>query len=88
MNEPVRRSAEQKTLQQLQREAAAAAGSDLWACPRCGCRDWRVVNSHEYGGPRRRQRECRNCGYDLPTLEVPIPDGHTIKVVGKDEAPE
>lgn len=70
-----------KPLRQYLREAAEVEGADPWACPRCGCRDWRVVNSHEYGGPRKRQRQCRNCEYDLPTLEVPVPDGYTLKVV-------
>lgn len=75
---------QRKTLQQL---AAEAAGVDLWACPRCGCKGpHRVVNSYESGGERKRRRICRHCKQGLiRTSEVPIPDGYQIRVVPIDD---
>ncbi len=64
--------------------AAMSASTDGWQCPQCGCKDWRVVNSHERNGVRKRQRVCRNCEYDLPTIEFPVPQGYRIEIV-KDE---
>jgi transcriptional regulator NrdR family protein len=63
------------------------AGSDPWACPRCGCKGpHKVVNTYEAGGERRRRRVCRNCGQGLiRTAEVPVPEGHKIRVVRDDE---
>lgn len=89
MKDTVKTSGVRKSLGQLRREAQEQAyresqegsGVDPWACPSCGCKDWRIANSHEYGGPRKRQRICRNCGHELPTLEVPVPAGHTLKVI-------
>lgn len=53
--------------------AAMAAGPNGWACPRCGCCDWRVASSYlRADGIRRRQRVCRNCGHAMPTYESPI----------------
>lgn len=51
--------------------AAQSRGSDPWACPRCGCKDWRVVNSYMSGDARRRQRVCRHCHQVLITYEMP-----------------
>lgn len=59
------------TLKEL---ALRAAGKDAWACRICGCRDWRVVNSHLREAGRVRQRVCRHCGEPLHTIEVPIDD--------------
>lgn len=61
--------------------AAKSREANPWACPSCGCCDWRVVNSHAYAGPRKRQRECRNCKAPLRTLELPVPDGFSLQVV-------
>lgn len=54
--------------------AAQSQGSDGWACPRCGCCDWRVEDSYFVSGrqERRRRRFCRNCKQVLHTREVPI----------------
>jgi transcription elongation factor Elf1 len=52
------------TLQQLQ----AIAGE--WACPRCGCEDWRVVDSRMVDNGRKRIRACRNCSQRLQTIEI------------------
>lgn len=56
-------------------EMAADAGESLWACPRCGCMDWRTVNS--YFAPtdqtRHRRQRCRGCGYMRMTWETTIP---------------
>jgi hypothetical protein len=53
--------------------AAMAAAGNAWACPRCGCCDWRVASSYlRADGIRRRQRVCRNCGHALPTYETPV----------------
>ncbi len=55
-------------------EMAAEADIDPWACPRCGCRDWRVPESYPLkSGDRRRWRECRHCRYRMRTLETPDP---------------
>lgn len=63
--------ASRPTLAQL---AAGTAGADGWACPRCGCEDWRVEDSYWVTGAqeRRRRRFCRNCKQVLHTREVPI----------------
>lgn len=63
---------------------AEANGADGWECPRCGCKEWRVVNSYMQGDGRNRRRVCRHCGQGLlRTTEVPVPDGFTIKIVPK-----
>lgn len=64
-------SEERKTLQQM---VADAAGEDYdpWACPRCSCKDWRVVNTYMTAAGIRRRRVCRHCGQELMrTTEVP-----------------
>lgn len=62
--------------------AAEASGGDPWACPRCGCKDTRVIDSRFNGVERRRMRVCRHCSTPIPiTLEVPVPDGFRLELV-------
>lgn len=71
-----------KSLRQLALEAAQVDGVDLWACPRCGCKDWRVRKTWHPAGGIRRSRVCRHCGQGtMLTTEVPVPDGHRVVVV-------
>lgn len=61
------------TMQQMAALAVRAEGRDPWACPKCGCKDWRVVSSFQRAnGDRRRLRVCRHCGFELPTIEAPL----------------
>jgi hypothetical protein len=60
--------ASRPTLSQL----ALAPGVDGWKCPRCGCEDWRVVDSRFTGDARRRVRVCRHCKQQIQTSEVPV----------------
>jgi transcriptional regulator NrdR family protein len=62
-------------------EAFADMGDDLWACPMCGKKDWRVTDSRFDGMQRRRQRVCRKCHTSLPTIELPQPKGFRVVVV-------
>lgn len=68
-------------------KAEARSGGNPWACPRCGCLGpHRVESTYDAGGERRRRRICRNCGQGLiRTSEVPVPDGHKLKVVPFEE---
>ena len=59
----------------------AARGNMPWACPACGCRDWRVIDSRWKGGDKVRERRCRHCHHPLPTSEVPCPPGFRVVVV-------
>ena len=60
---------EEKQPKSLQ-EFADDAEADPWACPRCGCRDWRVESSYIVkNGNRRRRRICRHCGQSLLRTE-------------------
>ena len=60
---------EEKKPKSLQ-EMADEAKPDPWACPRCGCRDWRVESSYVVAsGNRRRRRVCRHCGQSLLRTE-------------------
>jgi transcriptional regulator NrdR family protein len=77
---------ERKSLEQWVADAAQADGVDPWACPGCGCKDWRVIDSRIVGTTRRRQRACRKCHRPLRTLEVPVPDGFKLAVVSNDES--
>lgn len=43
---------------------------DGWECPRCGCHDWRVVRSLQFGEVRKRERVCRHCKQLIRTVEV------------------
>ncbi len=38
-------------------------------CPKCWCRDLRVVYTRDRTGGRRRRRRCRNCGREMLTME-------------------
>ncbi len=60
-----------KTLEEM---AAEAAGCADWTCPRCGCKDWRVHDTADISGGKRRVRICRHCGVLGPrlyTMETP-----------------
>jgi hypothetical protein len=70
-----------KSLRQLADEAAQSDGVDPWACPRCGCKDWRTVDSRLVGGTRKRKRACRNCHQKLPTQEVLVPRGFALRII-------
>lgn len=83
------------TLQEL----AAAAGYDPWTCPQCGCKDlrsyqdWDVIYTYPLkNGNARRTRvvNCRNCNKKIriSTTEVPVPPGHVVKVVPKNQVDE
>ncbi len=39
------------------------------ACPKCGCRDWRVRNTQPITEGIRRYRICRHCGHTRRTVE-------------------
>lgn len=44
-------------------------GGDPWICPKCGCRDWRVLDTRECsGGNVGRTRYCRHCGPGGPRI--------------------
>lgn len=59
------------TLAELSRAARSASG---WDCPRCGCSDWRVVNSYYVPGTgsRNRTRYCRHCKHVIHTMETTV----------------
>jgi len=57
---------ERPSLSQL----AAQGTGEGWECPRCGCCDWRVIESRQYGDIRKRIRMCRHCGKRLNTVET------------------
>ena len=43
-----------------------------WACPRCGCTDFRTINSYLCkDGTRHRRQYCRHCKYVRMTYESP-----------------
>ena len=75
-----------KSLGQLAADAVRADGTDPWACPRCGCKDWRVVGTYERNGKRRRQRVCRHCNQAIRTFEVPVPPGYDVVVVAANQS--
>lgn len=52
------------------RQMLARDTDDGWECPRCGCRDWRVVDSRQFGDVRKRLRACRHCHQTIKTSEV------------------
>lgn len=56
---------ERPTLEELSRDPEAKG----LECPRCGCRDWRVVKTKPGDGIISRRRECRHCGYRKSTVE-------------------
>jgi hypothetical protein len=50
-------------------QLAAQCGNDPWVCPRCGCRDWRVLDTRDVSnGNLARTRICRHCGKDGPRI--------------------
>ena len=61
---------ERPSLSQL----AAQGTGEGWECPRCGCCDWRVINSYYVTSTqsRHRRRECRHCHQLLTTREVTL----------------
>ena len=60
---------ERPTFRQL-----SGSDGDGWECPRCGCHDWRVVDSRQLGVVRRRVRACRHCHQVIRTVET-LDDG-------------
>ena len=48
----------------------AQSNGEGWECARCGCCDWRVVDSRQYGTVRRRVRACRHCHHVIRTTET------------------
>ena len=73
MPEPTRSASEAKpderpTLAQL----AAHSNANPWACPRCGCRDWRVANTYDCktDSSIHRRRICRNCNEVRISIET------------------
>lgn len=51
------------------------------ACPRCGCRDLRVIRPYDAPGVRRRRRVCRHCGRVVFTVETLAPSSHPQETV-------
>ena len=48
----------------------ASKSNDPWTCPKCGCRDWRTINSYLCkDGTRHRRKYCRNCYHIRTTYE-------------------
>ena len=44
-------------------------------CRLCGCRHFNVIwIRHRPDGTIRRRRQCRHCGWQLTTTELPIRD--------------
>lgn len=86
---------ERKSLSQM--AAEAGGGVSGYACPRCGCKDWRgedgsfVESTRHPKGEQysRRKRICRNCGQaSFTTFEVIVPEGHKLSVVKDDDEDE
>ena len=55
-------------------QLATVAGNDSSApagiaCPKCGCRHWRVRDTDRLDGAIRRYRVCRHCGHHKTTFE-------------------
>lgn len=49
--------------------ATQGNGQGPWACPTCGCRNWRVLDTREAAnGNIGRTRHCRLCGPDGPRI--------------------
>ncbi len=60
-----------QTLAEMARETQRleAAAQNGIACPKCGCRDWRVASTRRDEGAIRRYRVCRYCGEHKTTFE-------------------
>jgi len=39
-------------------------------CPKCNCRDLRVIQTWHGPGVIKRSRVCRHCGHRFPTRET------------------
>lgn len=67
----------------------ASGGDPSWECPRCGCRDWRVLDTREAAdGSVGRTRYCRYCGKLGPRLyteERPYRASESSEVPSQDE---
>lgn len=57
----------------------AGSNGEGWECARCGCCDWRVVDSRQYGEIRRRVRACRHCHHVIRTTETLDVSGETLR---------
>lgn len=84
-------SRQRKTLADMAAEASNGPG---YACSRCGCKDWRGEDGSFVESVRhpknqqysRRKRICRHCGQtSFVTMEVVVPEGHTLKIVPDEE---
>lgn len=64
------------------RQMLARDTDDGWECPRCGCRDWRVVDSRQFGDVRKRLRACRHCHQTIKTSEVMDAEAGTTSTPG------
>jgi Zn ribbon nucleic-acid-binding protein len=63
------------TLGELARETRdAERASGGMKCPKCDCRDTRVIKTrHNVDGTETsRRRVCRNCGHRLTTVEISL----------------
>ena len=38
-------------------------------CSKCGCHDFKVLQTREVSGRVTRRRQCRNCGHRITTTE-------------------
>ncbi len=69
-------------------ELAQESQGDSLRCPRCGCRDWRVVDSRQgVDSLQVRKRACRHCNFLMPhsTKEVAVPEGFRVIVVPEED---
>jgi hypothetical protein len=61
---------ERKTYRLSEVTGAASQGGDGGLrCPKCGCRDFRVVETRASGDRINRRRACRHCGHRVTTSE-------------------
>lgn len=77
--------------------AEAHMVGNAYACPRCGCKDWRGENGSFVSETRHpsnqqvtiRKRICRHCGQTgFTTGEAVIPEGHKLQIVPDEEEEE
>lgn len=76
---------QRRSLQRMQADAMINEGKSAWACPTCGCLDWRVSNVWFSGSNKKRLRKCRNCDTPATSCEVLIPDGFKLEIVKNEE---